>query len=324
MASVFLSLIRGRMTGTVAVELSPIDVSSPYASALIETCSIGMHFGARCVLEQDSASSDQTVIAVVSWHGPLHDGVRLEVGLHVRGRPRWQARQVSFAAGDPEVERWRTAGFAIATFVGEAVARDEAESNQTVPGTEDAHSTSSASSAANEDLEMPARSWLDGRFVLATGAQGFAVAQGAELRFSRMLDKARWFLVGALQCTFQRVDPYSISMVVPDATVQAGVVAFRLRDRVEFAVRVGGVVEAIEVTGRDSATGAADSGGGFRAGLKQGIDISWLWSQSLGFVVGADVVEASGPADIRAHQQLVAHIPAVSLAAGAGLRLTLP
>ncbi|MDP9000387.1 MAG: hypothetical protein M3O46_09775, partial [Myxococcota bacterium] len=79
-----------------------------------------------------------------------------------------------------------------------------------------------------------------------------------------------------------------------------------------------------EVSGRDMATGATDSGGGFRAGVTQAIDISWLWSQSVGIVAGVDAVETTAPTEIRAHEQTVAHIPALSLAAGAGLRLTLP
>jgi hypothetical protein len=309
------------MTAAVVVELSAADVSSPYAPALLDTCNIGMHSRARCVLGTDAAPDGQGLaVAILTW-GATRSEARIEVGLRVRGRPHWQGRVLSFSSADPELERWRTAGFAIATLVGEAVVHDETESK-----TEAVISVAppETSSAPEDGENVPAQSWLDGQFVVAGGAPGFSPARGGEVRFSRILDGDRWFVTGAVQCTVQWTGLDSISVLRPSASAGGGVVALRLGNRLHLALHVDVALELIEVSGTDPVTGASGSGGHGTVGLGQGVDISWLWSHAVGVTAGAEVNEAAGPTEIRAHGQMVARIPAVDVTARAGLRFTIP
>jgi hypothetical protein len=313
------------MTVAVVVELSPADASSPYARALLDTCNIGMHSRARCILEQESAADDKGVaVAILTWDGPAHSEARIEVGLRIRAASQWQDRKLTFSASDPETERWKTAGFAIATLVGEAVARDE-----TARAEDGAKKTTAptfvspvASSIPSTGADVPARVWLDAQFVMAGGASGFSPGLGGELRFSEIPDGDRWFVTGGVQCTVQLVQPDDISIVRPGVSTGGGVVVLRLGNRIRAGLRVDAFVQLIEVTGRDTATGTSGGGGRWVAGLGEGADLSWMWSRNVGVVAGAVMTEAIEPTEIRAHGRTVARIPWVDFGAEGGFRLT--
>jgi hypothetical protein len=314
------------MTVAVVIELSPADASSPYARALLDTCNIGMHSRARCILEQDSAADDQGIaVAILTWDGPAHSEARIEVGLRIRAASQWQDRRLTFSSSDPETERWKTAGFAIATLVGEAVARDEtarAEDGARKETTAPTFVSPVTSSIPSTGADEPARLWLDAQFVVAGGASGFLPGQGGGLRFSQMPNGDRWFVTGGVQCTVQLVQPDDISVVRPGVSTGGGVVVLRLGNRVRAGLRVDAFLQLIEVTGRDSATGSSGSGGRWVAGLGEGADLAWMWSRNVGVVAGAVMTEAIGPTEIRAHGRAVASIPWVDFGAEGGLRLT--
>jgi hypothetical protein len=314
------------MTVAVIVELAPADASSPYAQDLLDTCNIGMHPRARCVLEQDSAADDQGIaVAILTWDGPAHSAARIEVGLRIRAASQWQDRTLTFSSSDPETERWKTAGFAIATLVGEAVARDETARAGDGARKETTGPTFVAPVIGNipsSGGDKPARVWLDAQFVMAGGASGFSPGQGGGLRFSEIPDGHRWFVTGDVQCTVQLVQPDDISIVRPGVSTGGGVVVLRLGNRIRAGLRVDAFLQLIEVTGRDPATGTSGNGGRWVAGLGEGADLSWMWSRSVGVVAGAVMTEAIEPTEIRAHGRVVARIPWLDFGAEGGLRLT--
>src|SRR4051794_3344930 len=112
----------------VLVELSSVDAQSPYVGALLEACNHALHVPGGCALTSraDEPSKPQ-VVAIVSWDGPAHRRVHIEVGL--RSTNHWRTRELSFSAQDSEGERFRTVGYGIATLVGEPAEPSEVETD---------------------------------------------------------------------------------------------------------------------------------------------------------------------------------------------------
>ncbi len=110
------------MTSAIVVELPPTELPSLYTETLLDSCDTGMQQGAKCVTSSEGAPEPtKLAVAIVSWKGSDHREARIEVGLRAGTSVRWQARVVTFSAGDLEIERWRTLGFAVATLVKGAV-----------------------------------------------------------------------------------------------------------------------------------------------------------------------------------------------------------
>jgi hypothetical protein len=306
------------MTTAVVVEIARAEESPSSARFLLDACNVGMHPG-RCVLGRDAALDDDRAIAIVTWEGDGDSEARVEVGLRVRGRPQWQTRFLSFAPADPQGERWRTVGFAIATTVGEAEAREAVASGE-------ARVAASPSPAVDEARaggpSAPVRSWVDA--LLSMTAQGSSPGWGGELRFSSRVLGDRPFVFGAVGCSIEQTSLDGLSIVIPSAAAGAGLTLLRLPGRTEVAARAQGLLEVIDATATDPATGLRGSGQRWVAGLGEVFDASWMWSRTVGFVAGVGLVESIGPTDITAHGQGIAHISAVALQVGAGLRVGLP
>ncbi len=309
------------MSVAVVLELAASDQASPGSHALLEACNIGMNPG-TCVFGQDAVPAREgSAIAVVSWENPEHSAARIDVGLRVRGAPQWQVRMLSFSPTDPEVERWRTAGFAIATLVGEAAARDSAAPGpQPPPGTTPADRRDSTVAAVPIG---PTRSWIDAELVSTAGAQLSSPAVGGEVRVSSMLRRS-WFFFGALGCTVQAVSIDSLSIVRPNASAGIGLVVLRLRERVELALRANARVELVEATGVDPGSKVTGAGGQWVGGVGEALDLSWMVSDTMGVVAGGTLSEMAGSTDFTAHGHVAAHVPAVDVGILAGLRLGLP
>jgi hypothetical protein len=309
------------MTVTVALELAAADESSTYARALLEACNVGISPG-RCVFGQDAAASREgAAVAVVGWDGPTHFAARIEVGFRLRGVPQWQARVISFSAADPEIERWRTAGFAIATLVGEVAAREG------VPPKEP--SGPAPAPVAPRDTPTipvsfaPAHVWVDAQFASMGGAALSSPAVGGELRVSSRLG-GHWFFFGSAGCTVQRMPVDSLSIVRPGASAGAGLVVLRFQERVELALRGNARVELVEAIGVDPASNATGTGGRWVFEAGEAVDLSWMWSGGVGLVASVGINEAIGATDFTVHGAPVAHLPAVDVGALGGLRFVLP
>jgi hypothetical protein len=313
------------MTAAVAVELAAADARSPHAHALLDTCSVGAQTRARCVLSQDVGVDDQRVAtAIVSWNGPARVGARVDVGLQMGARMKWRARELFFSSADPEVERWRTVGFAIATLVGNLLEHDESASQaQIVRAAEVPSSARSERPPPQPSRDSGLGAWIDAVFSVGTGAAS-APAFGGELRFSRMLDSERWSLTGAAQCAVQWLDEDRISIVRPAGSLGIGVTPLRLARRINFALRMEAMLQLVQVTGTDALSGASGEGARWLPGLKQGVDGAWMGSSMLGLVASVQATEVLGATDIRAHDRLVAHLPAVDFMGQGGVRLAFP
>ncbi len=104
------------MDPQVLVQLS--EPRPAYVEPLLAACTEGMRSG-RCLLTEDDASSSQArAVAILTTTDREGGRIRIEVGL--RGTPpRWLERTLTFSAQDEPRERWRAAGFTVATLVGD-------------------------------------------------------------------------------------------------------------------------------------------------------------------------------------------------------------
>jgi len=105
-----------RVLPVVAVQISPRDPAPVLEERLLSACSAGLK-RARCVAASSVSSSETgepRAIAVVAWDDAGH--VSIEVGLGTQ-QPVWLQRELEFSERDPELERWRAAGFTVALLV---------------------------------------------------------------------------------------------------------------------------------------------------------------------------------------------------------------
>ncbi|HMR06084.1 MAG TPA: hypothetical protein PKA88_09905 [Polyangiaceae bacterium] len=102
----------------VVIELSPRDVASEHAPALVAACTEAVRDG-RCEVLDAGPKPDARAVAIVSSN-EAYTQVRVELGLRREGRTRWAVRTLDFGPADPERERAKTVGFVIGTLVGEA------------------------------------------------------------------------------------------------------------------------------------------------------------------------------------------------------------
>jgi hypothetical protein len=329
------------MSATIAIELAPADVASPDAQALLGTCTVGTQARARCVFSEDAAPDDDRIaVASVTWDGPTRMAAHVEAGL--RGgvlQPR-RVRELSFSSLDPEIERWRTVGFAIATLVGDLVEQDADVARRAPTPTQPAPAQPvpapvqatpmprgpapiSEAAALDTAHDFVPRWWLDALFSAESGA-GSAPAFGGEIDATRMLDRERWFLVGGVHVAAQSLDEDRLLILRPDASLGAGLVALELGQRLRVTVRVEAMLELVHVAGTDPTTGLSAQSGRWLPGLAQGLDGVWMGSRTVGLVAGVGATETAGAVDIMAHGQLAARIPAVHWVGQGGLRLAFP
>jgi hypothetical protein len=297
-------------------------------NALLDSCNIEIAERAPCVLGRDSEADPRLAVAIVSWGGSDRLAAHVEVGLRAAGVAHWQARDLAFSSADPEIERWRTLGFAIATLVDRAIA-EGADVRPAEPSASDAVHPA-APVAIAEVVEPSPRAWsmvsVDGQFVLQSGASGAGPAPGGEIRLQRNLDAdaGRWFIGGGLRCAVQWLDVDQIRLLMPSVSAGGGIVLLRLGEHVRVEARFAALVELIDVSGQDPRTGAGDHGSRWVGGLEQGAYVAWMWSRAVGAVLGGEVREVTGDTRIRAHGTEVANVPALQWVGGAGVRIGFP
>src|SRR5258708_28666544 len=99
----------------VVVEMHASDASSSYAQVLVDACTEGLRDGGVCALDAGTGDSSRAV-AIVSWDGIHRSAAKIDVGVRRGAHADWLTRNVTFAASDAEVERWRSVGLIIATL----------------------------------------------------------------------------------------------------------------------------------------------------------------------------------------------------------------
>ena len=309
----------------VSLELAPADESAPQARLLLEACNLAMH-PAQCVVGRDAgAMVEGTAIAILRW-SQNHTDARIEVGLRIDGTAAWRKRDVFFSPADPEEERWRTVGYAVATLVGEAVAGKPSE-----PST-NANPTSIVSQTSNpggrnlgegKGVGKGVHFWLDAQFALETGIPGSEPSLGAEIRLSSLVFCSRCLVSGALLGTFEQWALASVSVLQATAALGGGFVILHV-PRLDVAVRAEALLRFIDATGIDPATGNAGSGRRWGVGFTERVDAAWMWSTRIGFVAGVGFSEMTAATELTGHGHALIYLPAVHLDSVAGLRLAFP
>jgi hypothetical protein len=313
------------LTAAVVVELPPAEGASADIPALLESCNVAMRQKAVCRLSQDQRAGDQSAaVAIVAWDGPTRARVRIDVGLQAGESAQWRSRELSFSAADPEIERFRTVGFAIATLVGDLSKRSGSDSNEAAPMPQ-APAAMAGELRPIRPLAPAPVWWFDGQFLMqAVGEK--APAYGGQVRVSRMLGDGPWFVAGSAHLSLQSIAATSaqLSLERPGISAGGGLIALRLGASVAFALRVEPMLELLEVTARDAASGASDRGSHVTFGLKEGADASWSWSRNIGLALGAELNETTGVTYVRVRGEVVARIPAVYVVLEGGIRFALP
>jgi len=117
------------MFPAVVIDLG-IQVEPAEAASVLAACNAAIVAGS-CQIDA-AASEPPEALAIVRWSGREQRRVRIEVGLREADHSAWSVRELSFAAGDPVRERWRSVGLVVATLVGELdTAQDPKEGTRT-------------------------------------------------------------------------------------------------------------------------------------------------------------------------------------------------
>src|SRR5690242_7054363 len=100
--------------------MSPDYRPPAYVEALIESCTRAIRGRGACEMGDRAVDAGTTaVVVILSWENATHLVAHLQVGRRVNATQHWLTDTLSFSPGDPEIERWRATGFAIATLVDE-------------------------------------------------------------------------------------------------------------------------------------------------------------------------------------------------------------
>jgi hypothetical protein len=315
------------MNVVVLVEIAMAANASAPAAALMETCRAGMTGRGTCVVSEarrQPSANDTYAVAVVLWDSPAHNEARVEVGFREIGRTNWRNRSVVFLPQDPDLERWRTVGFAIATLVGEGL-----EATVPQPGV-----VPEVKPKGNEKVEVPVeqerpvpdrlegrRVWIDAVASAARGAASSPPAVGARLDGSLHV-RGNWILqIGAAYAVQKSgTDDLTVRWMCGSAGV-----AFRfgVAPRIGIEGRLQAHLERVQATATDPITAASGSAGAWLGGGRTGVAGSWMFFDRMGAVVGADATFTPGTTKVLARSRPLATVSALDVAAYAGLRFEL-
>jgi len=297
-------MLPGRMLPVVAVQISPRDPAPVLEERLLSACSAGLK-RARCVAANSlsaSESGEPRAIAVVSWDDAAH--VSIEVGLGSE-QPIWLQRDLQFLDGDPDLERWRAAGFTVALLVDDprfwsepppaAQPQDAAPPAVPVPG-------------------APPTPWLEADLKALSGSGLVAGAWrlGAEARL-RVPFSAALFATGSARYALAREGELDVRWF--DASLGLGWCAPRFWSNLEPRVRLEGLAENLAVTAERAVLTERRSA--WIPGVSLGADLIWPVSPSWALSASIDGFWLDGSTVITNGGERVA------TSAGAGILLGL-
>jgi hypothetical protein len=110
----------------VVIDVVPANAPPDQTQVMVEACTSGVTQG-TCALAADTPESARpSAVALVVWQGAAFLEATVRVG---QRNGEWVSRQLAFAAGDPDRDRWVTVGLTVASLL------DESRSNAPVnPG----------------------------------------------------------------------------------------------------------------------------------------------------------------------------------------------
>lgn len=107
------------MSTPVAIVVAPAEAPPVSLRAMVEACTAAIRGYPSCEAAP-STPADAPVDVVVRWVDEKHGAVTVRVRL--RRTEVVRERRLAFSAADPEIERWRAVGFAVATLIEDATA----------------------------------------------------------------------------------------------------------------------------------------------------------------------------------------------------------
>jgi hypothetical protein len=270
-----------RMLPVVAVQISPRDPAPVLEERLLSACSAGLK-RARCVAANQLSASESgapRAIAVVAWDDDAH--VSIEVGLGSE-QPVWLQRELEFVEQDPELERWRAAGFTVALLVDDPRFWSEPCGVQPpgvpAPALPDPR-------AQPEDVPAPAAiapsappaPWLEADLKALSGSGLVAGAWrlGAEARL-RVPFSSAWFATGSARYALAHDAGLDVRWF--DASLGLGWSAPRFWSSLETRLRLEGLAENLAVTAERAVL--TDRRSTWIPGVSLGTDLIWPLSPS--------------------------------------------
>jgi len=296
-------MLPARVLPVVAVQISPRDPAPLLEERLLSACSAGLK-RARCVAAAElspAETGEPRAIAVVSWNDATH--VSIEVGLGSE-RPVWLQRELEFVAADPELERWRAAGFTVALLV------DDPRFWSEPPPAAQPHDVPAPIAPAPSAV-LP---WFEAdlKALSGSGLVRGAWRMGAEARLRVPLSSAL-FATGSARYALGRDAGLDVRWF--DASFGLGWYAPRVWSSLETRLRLEGLAENLAVTAqRDVLT---DRQSTWIPGVSLGADLVWPLSPTWSLSASADGFWLDGSTAITDAGERVA------TSAGAGMLLGL-
>jgi hypothetical protein len=306
------------MVGPMTVPIVVISVASAdhaHAAALAQACSTAVQSG-RCVLSgSEDEPRDPEAIATISWDGIDQGHVWVHVAVKSAPRTRWLAREIVFREEDSILERWRSAGLAVATLVGESRVEMEDVPSEPIqrvqPNRSDAgatdHATPSTRELRREWLWLDAGGlassspWRAGGWTRATSApRGWPLAFSAGLDLERAVE-----LENGVALTFAALSAGIALSVSPVRSVRLEARALGLAEYTRAAV-----------------SRPADSGGAWHAGGKVSLDFVWPSDSVASVDVGADAFRLDAGTVIESQQEPLLRLSPWGTRARLGVRFS--
>ncbi len=299
------------------------------SSAMVEATAEGLPANAR-VQTVDRATSNADVVVTLRW---ASDNDR-RATLHVRVRDgRESERVVVFGAADPDRERGRTLGFAVAAMIPDDVrGPDDAPpppppKPEAVPPTPPTPAPTPSPSPPREAPPRSSRStpiddarlWLDASAQGATGFTGTASSLGGALAVRMPLRPIVLRLGGAVRGG--EIEEVEASSTTFRGDAGVGFYAFVLDRQVMLGARTGLVVFRHSLIRTDPNSGAEISGGHTLFGMEAMAEGAWVFSPRLAAVAAAGTEVAFGTTRVLVGASRITAIPALRPVAELGIRL---
>jgi hypothetical protein len=246
---------------------------------------------------------------MVSWLAPTR--VSVEVGLPHLEPPVWLTRELTFAEGDPALERWRAVGFTIALLV------DDERFWASLP----------AGSLLEEPVvdEEPAPGGGAEQLGFDAELRGFAGAglvsgpwrMGAELRGS-VLFSGPWLATAGVEYALAEAETEGLDVRWLDLSLGLGLRDEALFDGVEGRLRLEFVAENVAVTAREGLS--TDRRNAWVPGVVLGGDLHWRVVGPWALSVRADAFWLDGSTAITSGGERVAASAGAGVLFGVGGR----
>jgi hypothetical protein len=289
----------------VAIDVGANAAPAAETAVMVEACSGAVKRG-RCALAADAEpSSSVVVVAIVMWQDADHMAVRLRVGMSKRADPGWIERDLTFGVQDDLLERYRTAGLAIATLAGDLPGFD-------VPVEAPPVVAPPAPSVGSPPV-----------FALDAGALSrvqSGVRLGGWARASFLPPGSHWIMGAGIDYSERPGQVADLQFV--GATVGLGH-WWSLSDSVRPEVRAFVLAQHAQATAANSVSGESDSAGVWHGGFGGAVDLVWQPWNPLGFVVGIDVFVLNSGTLVRSEDIDQSRISEFGASGRVGLRLAL-